>query len=212
MMAACSVASRSSHARKDIAASETQEKTAAGKQQESAQPDSTVQDKTPGPVIKEVHHPVKRPASVRDSLSAADSALMAPRPTVSDSLLAIVNIGVATDSTPRPTVSDSLQVQSDTLQTDSTKTEKPLFKDVVEYNAADSIILDVPNKKTFLYKNAWLMLPVFLTVAVRSSANPNSRTVARNSKVWISNIISRQKKDLSKRSSPNKAKVTSRES
>ena len=69
MMAACSVASRSSHARKDIAASETQEKTAAGKQQESAQPDSTVQDKTPGPVIKEVHHPVKRPASVRDSLS-----------------------------------------------------------------------------------------------------------------------------------------------
>ena len=51
MMAACSVASRSSHARKDIAASETQEKTAAGKQQESAQPDSTVQDKTPGPVI-----------------------------------------------------------------------------------------------------------------------------------------------------------------
>jgi hypothetical protein len=95
MMAACSVASRSSHARKDIAASETQEKTAAGKQQESAQPDSTVQDKTPGPVIKEVHHPVKRPASVRDSLSAADSALMAPRPTVSDSLLAIVNIGSA---------------------------------------------------------------------------------------------------------------------
>ena len=156
MMAACSVASRSSHARKDIAASETQEKTAAGKQQESAQPDSTVQDKTPGPVIKEVHHPVKRPASVRDSLSAADSALMAPRPTVSDSLLAIVNIGVATDSTPRPTVSDSLQVQSDTLQTDSTKTEKPLFKDVVEYNAADSIILDVPNKKTFLYKNAFV--------------------------------------------------------
>ena len=155
MMAACSVASRSSHARKDIAASETQEKTAAGKQQESAQPDSTVQDKTPGPVVKEVHHPVKRPASVRDSLSAADSALMAPRPTVSDSLLAIVNIGVATDSTPRPTVSDSLQVQSDTLQTDSTKTEKPLFKDVVEYNAADSIILDVPNKKTFLYKNAF---------------------------------------------------------
>ena len=134
MMAACSVASRSSHARKDIAASETQEKTAAGKQQESAQPDSTVQDKTPGPVIKEVHHPVKRPASVRDSLSAADSALMAPR----------------------PTVSDSLQVQSDTLQTDSTKTEKPLFKDVVEYNAADSIILDVPNKKTFLYKNAFV--------------------------------------------------------
>ena len=130
MMAACSVASRSSHARKDIAASEMQEKTAAGKQQESVQPDSTVQDKTPGPVIKEVHHPVKRPASVRDSLSAADSALMAPR----------------------PTVSDSLQVQSDTLQTDSTKTEKPLFKDVVEYNAADSIILDVPNKKTFLYK------------------------------------------------------------
>ena len=156
MMAVCSVASRSSHARKDIAASETQEKTAAGKQQESAQPDSTVQDKTPGPVIKEVHHPVKRPASVRDSLSAADSALMAPRPTVSDSLLAIVNIGVATDSTPRPTVSDSLQVQSDTLQTDSTKTEKPLFKDVVEYNAADSIILDVPNKKTFLYKNAFV--------------------------------------------------------
>ena len=162
-------------------------------------------------MIKEVHHPVKRPASVRDSLSAADSALMAPR----------------------PTVSDSLQVQSDTLQTDSTKTEKPLFKDVVEYNAADSIILDVPNKKTFLYKNAfvkylttelkadyieldmktaWLMLPVFLTVAVRLSANPNSRTVARNSKVWISNIISRQKKDLSKRSSPNKAKVMSRES
>ena len=140
MMAACSVASRSSHARKDIAASEMQEKTAAGKQQESVQPDSTVQDKTPGPVIKEVHHPVKRPASVRDSLSAADSALMAPR----------------------PTVSDSLQVQSDTLQTDSTKTEKPLFKDVVEYNAADSIILDVPNKKTFLYKNAfgreWIML------------------------------------------------------
>lgn len=134
MMAACSVASRSSHARKDIAASEMQEKTAAGKQQESVQPDSTVQDKTPGPVIKEVHHPVKRPASVRDSLSAADSALMAPR----------------------PTVSDSLQVQSDTLQTDSTKTEKPLFKDVVEYNAADSIILDVPNKKTFLYKNAFV--------------------------------------------------------
>ena len=60
MMAACSVASRSSHARKDIAASEMQEKTAAGKQQESVQPDSTVQDKTPGPVIKEVHHPVKR--------------------------------------------------------------------------------------------------------------------------------------------------------
>ena len=56
------------------------------------------------------------------------------------------------------------------------------------------------------------MLPVFLTVAVRLSANPNSRTVARNSKVWISNIISRQKKDLSKRSSPNKAKVMSRES
>ena len=210
MMAACSVASRSSHARKDIAASETQEKTAAGKQQESAQPDSTVQDKTPGPVIKEVHHPVKRPASVRDSLSAADSALMAPR----------------------PTVSDSLQVQSDTLQTDSTKTEKPLFKDVVEYNAADSIILDVPNKKTFLYKNAFvkylttelkadyieldmensLAYASGLTVAVRSSANPNSRTVARNSKVWISNIISRQKKDLSKRSSPNKAKVMSRES
>ena len=134
MMAACSVASRSSHARKDIAASEMQEKTAAGKQQESVQPDSTVQDKTPGPVIKEDHHPVKRPASVRDSLSAADSALMAPR----------------------PTVSDSLQVQSDTLQTDSTKTEKPLFKDVVEYNAADSIILDVPNKKTFLYKNAFV--------------------------------------------------------
>ena len=134
MMAACSVASRSSHARKDITASEMQEKTAAGKQQESVQPDSTVQDKTPGPVIKEVHHPVKRPASVRDSLSAADSALMAPR----------------------PTVSDSLQVQSDTLQTDSTKTEKPLFKDVVEYNAADSIILDVPNKKTFLYKNAFV--------------------------------------------------------
>lgn len=75
---------------------------------------------------------------------------------MSDSLLAIVNIGVATDSTPRPTVSDSLQVQSDTLQTDSTKTEKPLFKDVVEYNAADSIILDVPNKKTFLYKNAFV--------------------------------------------------------
>ena len=53
-------------------------------------------------------------------------------------------------------MSDSLQVQSDTLQTDSTKTEKPLFKDVVEYNAADSIILDVPNKKTFLYKNAFV--------------------------------------------------------
>lgn len=139
MMAACSVASRSSHARKDIAVSETQEKTAAGKQlekiaaekqQESVQPDSTVQDKTPGPVIKEVHHPVKRPASVRDSLSAADSALMAPR----------------------PTVSDSLQVQSDTLQTDSTKTAKPLFKDVVEYNAPIRSFWMFPIKKLFYIK------------------------------------------------------------
>jgi len=47
------------------------------------------------------------------------------------------------------------------LQVENPKTEKPLFKDVVEYNAADSIILDVPNKKTFLYKNVFCLEIIF---------------------------------------------------
>ena len=115
-MAACSVASRFLTCRKDIAASEMQEKTAAESSKESVQPDSTVQDKTPGPVIKEVHHPVKRPASVRDSLSAADSALMAP----SSDLCRIL-----------------YRYNPIHLKRIVRETEKLSFKDVVEYNAAD---------------------------------------------------------------------------
>ncbi|WP_421919064.1 putative LPS assembly protein LptD [Marinifilum sp.] len=52
---------------------------------------------------------------------------------------------------------DSTKVTAtDSLETDSTKTEKPLFETVVEYNCDDTIVFSLTGQQVFLSKNAFV--------------------------------------------------------
>lgn len=49
-------------------------------------------------------------------------------------------------------VSDTIRV--DTVSGDSVKPDKPLFKDIISYDAEDSIRFSIEQKKVYLYGNA----------------------------------------------------------
>ena len=53
-------------------------------------------------------------------------------------------------------VYDSLGMPVDTITNDSAAEPKPLFEDLIEYNADDSIHFSIKEKKMFLYGNAYV--------------------------------------------------------
>lgn len=133
VMAACSVASRSSHADREIVPTPVPPD-----QWHTADADTTAQSQD------------KRQSEPATDLPTAASAKDTTAVILTDSLQ-------ISDSNAKETIviSDTTTMAADTVQQDSAQA-KPMFNDIVSYSADDSIKFSVQSKEMFLYKNGFV--------------------------------------------------------
>lgn len=146
-MAACSVVSRSSHSRKGSSVS-----TAQTEQVRNHAYDTVVLHTVVQPSAE------SRQTLIQDSLRriTQDSLRQTQQTTAPLAIVASDTLApLAGDSTETVILSDTTTIVADSVRQDSTSA-KPMFTDIVEYNAEDSIKVSVRDKKMFLYKNAFV--------------------------------------------------------
>lgn len=140
MVAACSVASRSSHDRQDIV------HIPVPPDQEQKQVADSTKKNTEISQTKLQVSQKDTPKKAQDTL-AGDSIPVFP---LADTLQ-------ISDTTTREKIilTDTTAMAQDTLAQDSLQA-KPLFNDIVNYSADDSIKFTIPTKEMFLYKNGYV--------------------------------------------------------
>lgn len=135
-MAACSVASRSSHDRQDIVPIPV--------------PPDQEQAQVAKPTPKAPAHRQEKQSSDQKEQAKTGQDSVSPFPLHADTLQIS-----DTTSTETIIISDTTTFRQDTLQQDSLQA-KPLFNDIVTYSADDSIKFSIPTKEMFLYKNGFV--------------------------------------------------------
>lgn len=137
IMAACSVASRSSHADREIVPIPVPPD-----QWHSANADTTAQSQNNHPSMPGTETAPTTAASAKDS---------------TDNSLILTDTLQISDSNTKETIviSDTTTIAADTVQQDSVQ-PKPMFNDIVSYSADDSIKFSVLSKEMFLYKNGFV--------------------------------------------------------
>ena len=141
IMAACSVSSRSTHAKEEIIEEMTPPDQWNSEAQDTTDHFSSKKDRPLSPekiIGQETQDTIPSPLiTKKDTLQAGDS-------TVTETIVI------------SPGFSGADTLAQDTLVQDSVQQPKPLFNDIVNYSADDSIKFSIDGKKMFLYKNAFV--------------------------------------------------------